>query len=76
MVEQIILAAGTCGSYLFFSRRSGRLRRWGYVVGLAGEPAWFYAAATAEPVQWGVIGVTIWTAIFLAIGLRNNWRVE
>ena len=73
-VAQAMLMIATCGSYVFFSRRNGRLWRWGYVVGLIGEPFWLYASWTTG--QWGVVGVALWTTVFLAIGLRNNWDKE
>lgn len=72
-LAQIAVVVGTGGTYALFAFREPRIRRWGYVAGLAAEPFWLYTSWMAG--QWGVVIVTFVTAAALVIGLRNNWRV-
>lgn len=48
-----------------------RAQRWGYALGLAGQPFWAYSAWQAE--QWGIMLLTAWYTIAWARGLRNHW---
>lgn len=73
-IVQTMIVFGGCGNYVFLSHKRGTIRRWGYVVGLAGEPFWLYESVTKG--QVGIIIVTFVTTTFLIIGLRNNWRVK
>lgn len=72
---QFLIAATGAGSIYFLSDRDWKVRRWGYVVGLAGEPAWIYAGMTAEPLQWGVVFLAMWWSVFFVRGIFNNWEV-
>lgn len=42
-------------------------RRWGYVLGLCGQPFWFYMSITAR--QWGVVLLTVLYAYGWAQGV-------
>ncbi len=43
--------------------------KWGFALGLAAQPAWFYIAVTAR--QWGILAVSaVYTANW-AIGFYN-----
>jgi len=45
-----------------------RVRRWGCIIGLIGQPAWFWS--TWSHAQWGMLAVTVgYTAAFL----RGVW---
>jgi hypothetical protein len=45
-----------------------RVRRWGCIIGLIGQPAWFWS--TWSHAQWGMFAVTVgYTAAFL----RGVW---
>ncbi len=47
----------------------GRVRRWACVVGLIGQPFWFYSTITAG--QWGTFAVTVgYTVAYL----RGIWH--
>jgi hypothetical protein len=49
----------------------GRVRRWGYTVGLAGQPFWFWMCYNTE--QWVLLGMSIiYTAIWIN-GFRNHF---
>lgn len=60
-------------SFTFLAARSDRLSRWGYPIGLAAQPAYFYACAKAG--QWGMFALTAYIAGTLAWGTYNRfWR--
>jgi hypothetical protein len=72
-VQAAIVILGGIAIYLLASKR-GRVRRWGYVAGLASEPFWIWSAYFAD--QWGVIALALWWSGFYAVGAVNNWRIE
>ena len=74
MIAQIALVILGAGAIFLLAQKRGRVRRWGYIVGLLSEPFWVYSSLTAH--QWGVVALTAWWAGFYAIGAVNNWRVE
>lgn len=49
----------------------GRVRRWAPIVGLAAQPAWFYATFTAG--QWGIFFVSLIYSAAWGYGLFNCW---
>lgn len=51
------------------SGRSARWRRIGCIVGLLGEPAWFYSSWQAG--QWGVFALAVWFTIAYVRGWGN-----
>ncbi len=53
---------------------SGPWRRWGYVLGLASQPAWIWTAVRHE--QWGILALAVWYTLGWARGLRNYWKQE
>ena len=52
----------------------GRLeewRRWGYIFGLALQPAMIYSASINE--QWGIVGLSAWCSYSWSQGVYNYW---
>lgn len=45
--------------------------RWGYIVGIVGQPCWFYT--TWEHAQWGMFLVTCWFTFSYGQGIWNYW---
>ena len=45
--------------------------RWGYIVGILGQPFWFYA--TWVNAQWGIVLVTCWFTFSYGQGIWNFW---
>lgn len=45
-------------------------KRWGYLLGLAGQPFWAYSAWRGE--QWGILLLTAWYTVAWARGLKNH----
>jgi hypothetical protein len=62
-----IALTGAVAVFLTQSRRFER-RRWACIVGLIGQPFWFFAAIEAG--QWGVFAVSV---LYLLGWLRGLW---
>lgn len=73
IIVQIAIILFSCGSIYLFAQK-GSYRRWGYIVGLAGQPFWFYA--TWINVQWGMFLCTIWFSGCHILGIWNYWIKE
>lgn len=71
MTQLAIVILGGLAIYLLASKRA-RVRRWGYVSGLASEPFWIHASVTTE--QWGVVLLAVWWGWFYFRGAVNNWH--
>jgi len=50
----------TGGGAIYFAARTDDLQKWGFALGLASEPGWFYAAWESQ--QWGVFLTALWWA--------------
>lgn len=48
-----------------------RVRRWGPIMGMISQPAWFYAAWAAE--QWGILLLCSFYTYSWAMGVYNGW---
>ena len=46
-------------------------KRWGYILGICGQPFWFYQFITHE--QYWLIGIGILYTISWINGIRNYW---
>ena len=47
-------------------------RRWGYILGLCGQPFWV-AMAVKDGVKWGVLALVVWYTYSWSLGVRNHW---
>lgn len=56
---------------VYWVARTDRWHRWGFVAGLASEPAYLYMAVTAKPFQWGIFLLTLWWTWYWGVGA---WR--
>lgn len=54
---------------VYCTARVDRWHRWGFVFGLASEPAWFYFAWLTD--SWGILALTVWWSWSWAQGA---WR--
>jgi hypothetical protein len=50
---------------------NARLRRWASIIGLFGQPFWFYSTFTAS--QWGMFAVTCGFTISYGRGFYLGW---
>ena len=46
-------------------------RRWGFVIGLLGQPIWFYDSLRRE--QYGVFALALWFTYCYIRGIYNFW---
>lgn len=53
------------------NRHEPHIRRWGPVMGIISQPAWFYATWQAE--QWGIFALSVFYAYSWAMGVYNGW---
>lgn len=49
----------------------GSSPRWGTLIGLLGQSAWYYVAT--HPVQWGTLAATVIFTAAYARGIRRHW---
>ena len=55
-------------------RKDGRVRRWGYVVGLISQPFWI--VATIQAGQPGMFLLSVFYCGAWADGIYNHWRIK
>jgi len=71
MTEQIAIALlGVSAIWLSQDTSLGR-RRWASILGLLGQPFWFYSSYQAE--QWGIFLLCFFYTLAWAKGVRTHW---
>lgn len=71
VLNQVMIFVLSALAGLLVAQADDEMRKWGYIVGLASEPFWFWASIESR--QWGVFGgCVVWTVIW-AIGCWNHW---
>lgn len=71
MLAQICIALfGVTAIWLSQDARE-QVRRWAPILGLAGQPFWFYSAYTAQ--QWGIFALCFLYTWAWGKGLRAYW---
>lgn len=70
-MEQI--AIGMTGVIAIFlsQQKNEQLKRYACVLGLIGQPFWFYATYQAE--QWGIFAMCFLYTWMWGLGFYNNW---
>lgn len=68
MIDQIAIAVTGATAVWCSQDRRERVRRWACILGTIGQPAWFYAAWTAE--QWGILATCV---LYTYAWLRGVW---
>tara|TARA_B100002049_G_scaffold38583_1_gene25673 strand:+ start:4127 stop:4462 length:336 start_codon:yes stop_codon:yes gene_type:complete len=70
MIAQIaIMILGSAA--IWFVGRKEQWKRWGYILGLIGQPFWFYTAYTNE--QWGILIMCLFYTYSWVQGIYNYW---
>lgn len=67
---QVWIVIFGCAAVWFVGRRE-KWSRWGYVLGLLSQPAWFYTAIKHE--QWGIVILCAWYTYSWGQGIYNYW---
>lgn len=74
IICQIWIAVFGAASIWFVARKE-KWKRWGYILGMIGEPAWVYTTIKHE--QWGMFLLTLWYTYAWGQGVYNYWiKVE
>ena len=72
LIAQIGIISLGCSSVWFISRpETWKWKRWGYILGLAANPFWFYIGYKTQ--QWGIIIVSLWYTYSWGLGVWNYW---
>lgn len=58
-------------SAIWFVGRKERWSRWGFILGLIGQPFWIYTAINNK--QWGVLVLCAFYTYSWAQGIYNFW---
>ena len=66
----ILLLSGT--AIALIACKSRRATRWGWLIGLAGQPFWI--VETIRTGQWGMLLLSLWFGVHYARGAWREWR--
>jgi hypothetical protein len=70
MIVQVFIILFSCSAIWLVGRKE-HWRRWGYILGLLGQPFWFYSAINAS--QWGIVALCCFYTYSWAQGVYNFW---
>lgn len=70
MISQILIGILGVTAILLVGRKD-KWQRWGYIVGLIGQPFWFYSAYANE--QWGIFVLSLFYTYSWGQGVYNYW---
>jgi len=56
---------------IWFVGRKEKWRRWGYILGLVGQPFWIYTCLVNE--HWGILIMTLFYTYSWGQGIYNYW---
>ena len=74
MIEQLAIAGLGVSAIWLSQCAQAAARRWAPVLGLAGQPFWFYAAFQAQ--QWGILVLCGFYTLAWAKGIHTHWFKE
>ena len=72
LIEQAGIMLFGCTAVLIVGRKRESVRRWGYILGLIGQPFWAHMAWRTE--SWGVAVLVLWYTYSWGQGCWNHWR--
>lgn len=70
MISQFLIGIFGVTAILLVGRKD-KWQKWGYIVGLLGQPFWFYSAIINE--QWGIVVLCIFYLYSWGQGAYNHW---
>jgi len=69
-----IMIVSTGAAAIWFMARLESWRRWGFIIGLVGQPFWLYVTFTSK--QWGMFTLSLWYTYTWCLGIYNYWIKE
>ena len=69
IVQISILVLGASNAWLL--SRKEKWRRWGYILGMMGQPFWIYS--TVQNKQWGIFALALFYIYCWGQGIYNFW---
>ena len=70
-MEQIFIAFTGVTAVWLTQQKKQAIKKYACLLGLAGQPFWFYATYTAE--QWGIFTLCIFYTYAWFQGVKSNW---
>ena len=67
-IAQVGIGIFGCSAIWLVGRKES-WRKWGYLLGLCGQPFWIYTTVTHQ--QWGILALSVWYAYSWAQGVWN-----
>ena len=74
LISQCVIGFCGLGAIVLVNSSELRVRRWGPVLGMIAQPAWFYTTWQAE--QYGIFVLSFFYTASWARGLYNFWLKE
>jgi hypothetical protein len=71
VVSQVLIFVFGVSAIFLVCAKTERVRRWGYIVGLAGQPFWFYQFYIHQ--QWIMFGIACAYTVSWIYGVWNHW---
>lgn len=72
IIVQVIITVCSCGSIFLLSGK--KYVKWGFVVGLLGQPFWVWTSW--DNAQWGIFLVSLWFTFSHGRGIYNHWKTK
>ena len=73
-LAQIGILIFGCSAVYLVGNPDKRVRRWGYLLGLCGQPFWFWSSYQAG--QWGIFALCCWYTFAWGKGAWGHWHLR
>ena len=73
LIAQAMILVFGCSAVWFVGRKE-HWKRWGYILGMFSQPAWFYTTITHE--QYGIALLSLWYTYSWGQGIYFYWIEE
>jgi hypothetical protein len=73
-MEQIAIAFTGVVAIFLTQQKNEKIKKYGCLFGLAGQPFWFYSAYLSE--QWGIFVLVMFYTYAWCLGVKNNWLTK
>ena len=71
LAQWALFILGGAAIWLVSEGGSARRQRWGWLMGLLGQPLWLWL--TWQSGQWGMFALSLWYALAWGKGVRRWW---